>query len=74
MSNSNTTVVPEFDAKLGINYAYPLAQGDLVFDAGYMWVDYLNIHQNTVNAGGNVGRGSFAVTGPYVGLRLVGEV
>jgi hypothetical protein len=73
LSNTNTKVVPEFDAKIGVNYAYALAQGNLVFDAGYMWVDYFNIHQNT-NSGGSVGRGSFAATGPYVGLRLVGEV
>lgn len=73
-SGSYTKVVPEFDAKLGINYAYPLAQGDLIFDAGYLWMNYLNIHQNTVNSNGNVGSGGFAASGPYVGLRLIGNV
>ena len=65
---SKNSVVPVLDGKVGISYTYPMAQGDLVLDAGYMVVEYLN-------AFSDVGFSQdFGMQGVFAGLKWTGNV
>lgn len=61
-SNRNI-VVPELDAKIGINYNYCMTQGNLIADAGWLWVNYFNVLDNSVTLT------NFGIQGLYFGLK-----
>lgn len=64
---SFTTVVPEVDAKLGANYTFALAQGDLTLDVAYMWVNYFDAIQQGLGQEADFGLNGIVFGGKWVG-------
>lgn len=72
---SKTAVVPELEAKLGLNYSHVLAKGVLTIDAGYMWVNYFSsLVVASVTSTQVTTDSNFSVQGPFVGLRWLGNM
>ena len=89
VNGSVVNVVPELEAKLGLTYTYAMAQGDLSLDLGWMWVCYMNaMHHAAIGYSdldvsgsfehtvfnGSTMDSNFAVQGPFVGLKWVGNI
>ena len=72
-SSSNTIIVPELEAKVGITHTHNTANGDLSIDAGWMWVNYFNVQSYPRNVTGEL-KSDFGVQGPYVGLKWLGNL
>ena len=73
VSSSLTVVVPEIDAKLGVNYTHKLAQGDLAFDAGWFWTDYLSVLNASTPGSGGL-RYDVGLQGLYFGMKWLGNL
>jgi hypothetical protein len=66
-----TAVVPEVGLKIGAKYEYDMTcHGKLIFDAGYMVVNYFNALSLTDNF--NDSESNFALNGWYLGLKWMG--
>lgn len=70
-------VVPELDAKIGLKYMHNLAEyskfteGQLTFDAGWMWVEYLSAVDEDADTRG---AGNINFQGLYFGLKWMGNI
>lgn len=75
---SKKTVVPAFEAKLGINYAYQLPSGTLNLEGGYLAIQYIEpiqtFHSLTPSLINGVFDSNFGLYGPYFGAKYVGNV
>lgn len=77
---SNKYVVPSLEAKIGVNYAKEMAAGTLNIQAGFRILNYFNalhtLGENAlpIAAGGNgLTSYDFALNGPYIGAKWVGQ-
>lgn len=79
-NTSTTNLVPELEGKLGLKYDYSMAQGDVTFNVGYMWVNYFNAvttngYNRDVQAEGFANDyANFGLNGLNFGLKWVGTV
>lgn len=75
---SRKAIVPSFEAKLGANYAYPMALGVLNLEGGYQAVNYFHPLQSIQEPGFDsplrtIVNTNFGLYGPYLGLKWVGN-
>lgn len=73
-SGSSPTVVPELEGKLGVNYSYALAQGDLTLDVGWLWINYFNVARASLASSSSTTSGDIGLQGLYFGLKWLGNV
>lgn len=73
VNGSRNLIIPELEAKLGVKYNYAMAQGDLTLDAGYMWVNYLNVH-GVPSISAATANTDFGIDGIIFGAKWVGNV
>ncbi|WED42896.1 Lpg1974 family pore-forming outer membrane protein [Legionella cardiaca] len=71
---SKTAIAPELEAKLGAKYTWLIGQqANLVLDAGWTWISYLNAN-HFISLSGNNTESNFAIQGPYAGLKWIGNI
>lgn len=80
LQKSHSVVIPELEAKLGATYQHDLAHGTVLFDIGYMWIDYFNVIVSRIGAGvvsssiSASNAANFNLNGLYFGAQWTGNV
>lgn len=73
-----STIVPELELKLGVDYSHSLANGYLTAEAGWMWANYFNatLHDNynLLANSVNVNKADFGLQGLFFGLKWAGNI
>lgn len=70
---SKKMIVPSLEAKLGVNYALPLAEGLLNLEGGYQVVNYFNALQTRgLNGTTRLTNSDYGLHGPYLGVKWLG--
>ena len=70
-TSANNSIVPEAEAKLGVRYTKPLAQGDLSAEVGYQVANYWNAVNYTTSTADT---SDFGYDGIFFGLKWLGNV
>lgn len=72
---SKKQVIPEWEVKLGANYAYPFAHGVLNIEGGYQAINYLDALPTLVTSGlvSTLTTSDFGMYGPYIGVKWLGN-
>jgi len=65
-------LVPSVEAKLGLNYAYAMAQGVLNLEGGYQVLNYFSIFRSQSPATASV-VSDYGLYGPYFGFKYLGN-
>jgi len=71
-TGSTMVIVPEIDGKIGLSYGHTTTYGDVVFDAGWLWINYFNIEPSATYTPNN--RNDFGLQGLYFGLKWTGNL
>lgn len=76
ISARKKAVVPELEGKLGIAYSYDFAPGQIKLDAGFQVLNYFDAlyTQRVTPTGISFSTSSYALYGPYLGLKYTGNV
>lgn len=71
---SKKAIVPNLEAKLGVNYAYAMSHGVLNIAGGYQALNYFNALQSQLNQNilGSIANSDYGLYGPYFGVTYVG--
>ena len=75
-NQSRKAIVPSLEAKIGLGYAHPCAQGVLNLEGGFQTLNYFSVFESRGNVGFNIHPHdtNFGLYGPYFGAKWVGNV
>jgi hypothetical protein len=75
VSGTKKSIVPGLAAKLGLNYAYNMAQGVMNFEGGYQALNYFNVlqTQSLQNLNSTILNADYGLYGPYIGVKYLGN-